>query len=135
MEDPLILTPELERLAIESFYEYIRTKAKHFIRTGHVNYTKGDAFGQPGLSLPETDHVLLLSGCDQVIRYRGLTPDTPFEGLGIGGFYRLMNMFHYEKVKQTIAANEEDHFLDKILFRHVVSGHEMVLFNKVRKER
>jgi len=121
----------IEQLIAENFYEYIRTKAKTYTRLGYEKYSKHDAFGKPGGRITKEIQGLLISGCNQVIEYKGLTPETAFEGLGIPGFYLLMEMFHFKVVQQRIVKNENGTILDEMHMEHEVIGKRMTLYNKV----
>jgi len=71
-------------------------------------------------------------GCKQILEYKGMTKQTAFEGLTISGFYKLLELFHYKAEVQE-AFSENNYFIDRIIFQHVVTGNEIVLFNKVSK--
>ena len=114
---------------------YIEHKAIRFLEVGYEIYTKEDAFHQPGEELTPETEAMLTFGCEQIRDRKGLTIEQPFEGLGIGGFYQLMRMFHFKFVRQEIGLIGEDFIIDKILFEHQVTGDKqrIELFNKVEK--
>ena len=118
-------------------YVYIQVKAKHFLDVGYMEYTKDDAFHQPGQNLTTGELFLLTSGCEQIADDRGLTIENPFEGLGIKGFYSLMRMFHFRSIQQEANFTDDDFIIDKITFQHRVTGEmlQIVLFNKVMKKK
>jgi len=121
-----------EQLIAENFYEYIRTKAKKFIDVKFIKYREKDAFNKPDGNMTKEMLIQYIMGCKQVIEYKGMTPETAFEGLGIPGFYRLMELFHYEVVKQQIARIEPGiGILDEMHMEHVVTGQKMKLYNLV----
>ena len=124
----------MEQLIVENFYEYIRTKAISYIRIGYEKYRKQDALKKPDCRMTKEIQDLLISGCNQVIGYKGMTPETPFEGLGIPGFYLLMEMFHFKVVRQRIAKIENGFFIDEMHMKHIVTGQLMILFNKVKSQ-
>jgi len=133
--DEIELPKELRKLAIKNFYEYIRVKAERFLTIGHTQYRKDDAFNQPDERLSNKNVELLKTGCLQVLEYKGLTEETAFEGIGIEGVYKLMALFHYKVVSQSIDQNEIDFFIDEMNMEHVVTGQKMKLFNKIPKKK
>ena len=124
-------TEELDKLIVENFYEYIRTKAKTYTRIGYEKYRKHDAFKKPECRMTKEMQKCFISGCNQVIEYKGMTPDTAFEGLEIPGFYLLMELFHFKVVLQRIAKIENGTILDEMHMEHEVIGKRMTLYNKV----
>jgi hypothetical protein len=116
-------------------YAYIEYKANRFLEIGYKAYTKTDAFSQPGEELTSEVVAMLTSGCEQIRDQKGLSKEQPFEGLGIGGFYQLMRMFHFKPIQQEIGQIGKDFIIDKILFEHQVAGEiqRVELFNKVKK--
>ena len=127
------LTPEMERLAVDNFYEYIHSKAELFLEIGYKTYRKRDAFKMPDFRMTRQKLDLLQTGCRQIIEYRGMTPDTAFENIGIPGFYRLMKLFHYQVYKQATSGRSEAYFLDEMYMKHTMTGQKMMLYNKVKK--
>jgi len=128
------LPNNIRKLAVDSGYEYIRTKALRFIAIGAKAYRKTDALGMPDTDLESEDIDLLMLGCRQVAEYKGLSYETAFEGLGIFGFYQLMELFHYTSENQAIIDNGEDWIMDKMLMKHLVTHQKIVLFNKVTQK-
>ena len=125
-------TESMEQLIVENFYEYIRTKAKTYIHIGYEKYRKQDAFRKPGCRMTKEMQNLFISGCNQVIDYKGLTPETPFKGLGIPFFYLLMEMFHFKVIQQRIAKIKPGMgILDEMHMEHKVTGNKMKLYNFV----
>lgn len=116
-------------------YAYIEYKAIRFLEVGYKAYSIDDAFHQPGEELTSEVVAMLISGCEQIRDQRGLTMEQPFEGLGIGGFYQLMRMFHFKPVRQEISLISKDCIIDRIIFEHQVTGEKqrIELFNKVDK--
>jgi hypothetical protein len=70
---------------------------------------------------------------EQILLFRGYRADCPFTGLGISGFYALMDALHFETVQQG-AQVREDHILDTMHVRHKVRGQDMVFYNRVERE-
>ena len=123
------LSDELLDLVVNNNYEYIRTKAESYLNKGPGEYRKGDFYNMPPEDISNEDLDQIKKGCEQILEYRGMTSGTAFEGLTVGGFYQLMNLFHFNGVEQK-AHWEENIIIDEILFRHVVTGDEAILFNK-----
>jgi len=127
------LPKEIETLAIQNFYEYIRVKADRFLTIGPENYRKEDYFNQPEEGISNIIIELLKKGCIQILTYKGLTIKTAFIDIGIEGFHRLMALFHYKIKKQRIILRGRDFIIDEMNMEHTVSGEKMKLFNKVTK--
>lgn len=127
------LSPELEKLVIENFYEYIHNKAERFLEIGYKKYRKSDAFNMPDFRMTKQRLDLLETGCRQIVEYKGMTPNTSFENIGIPGFYRLMKLFHYKVYKQATTGTSEEYFLDEMHMKHVMTDERMILYNKVKK--
>lgn len=119
----------------EASYAYIESKAGIFLEIGPGKYAARDAFHQPGKRLPASIVTLLQAGCSQILRHHGRSRDDPFEGLGIAGFYRLLRMFHFHPLHQSIALITDECIIDRITFSHQVTGYAqmVVLYNKVLK--
>lgn len=129
------LSKELEKLAVENFYEYIRTKAIRFLKVGCEEYQKKDAFHMPNCKVDKKTLALLQAGCLQVTKYRGLTIETAFRGLGIPSFYRLLELFHFNVVEQRTVKMTGDYIMDEMFMEHEVTGQKMRLFNKVERKK
>jgi hypothetical protein len=114
-------------------YGYIRTKACLYLQRGPDYYRQNDYFSMPSEEWSDTDIQLLERGCRQVQNWMGGSPDRPFTGLGIHGFYKLMQLFHYERQKQALIDANPDVMLDRIEFTHAVSGDSITLYNAVGK--
>jgi len=127
------LTPEMERLAVENFYEYIHYKASLFLKIGYKAYRMRDAFNMPDFRMTKPRLDLLQTGCRQIAEYKGLTPDTALENIDVPGFYRLMKLFHYQVYKQATSGRSEGYFLDEMYMKHKMTGEKMILYNKVKK--
>jgi len=124
-----------EQLIAENFYEYIRTKAKRYIDIGFNEYRKADAFNQPSCTMTKERLLQLIRGCKQVIGYRGQTPETAFKGLEIQGFYQLMELLHFQVIKQRIEKmKSKGDIVDELHIEHIMSGQKMKLYNKVKSK-
>ena len=132
MEKRTFTEIEVNESTNQGSYGYIESKALKFLEVGYQEYTKNDAFKQPGTKLSPGIIQMLTSGCEQIRDNKGLTSENPFEGMDIGGFYRLMQMFHFVPLQQK-AEFRDDCIIDKITFEHQELGARwrIVLFNKV----
>ncbi len=122
-----------EGLEVPEQYEYIRYKAFVFLTVGPDEHRKFDALDQPPESWPDTVLDLVRLGCRQLLEWRGLMPDWPFDGVGIGGFYSLLRLFHFGPSLQSALITEEDpdFICDRMEMRHFVTGEVVILFNRV----
>ncbi|MDY0083766.1 MAG: hypothetical protein RBR74_11345 [Ignavibacteriaceae bacterium] len=112
-------------------YDYISEKARLFLLMNPEIYRKDDALGMPDPELTDEEMDLLSTGCRQIIEGKGKTAGDPLTGIGIHGFYLLIELFHFELSRQSAIETGEDGFLDKMECSHVVSGDELVLYNHV----
>ena len=122
-----------EQLIAENFYEYIRMKVKIYLSDGFEKYRKADAFSQPSGTMTKDRLIRFISGCTQIIeKNKGLSPETPFEGLEIEGFYDLMALFHFKPIRQKIVKMKaKDYIVDEMECEHIITHIKMTLFNKV----
>ena len=122
-----------EGLGVPEPYEYIRYKAFVFLTLGPDAYREFDAFNQPPAGWPELAQDAVTIGCRQLLDWKGLTPEQPLDGVGIGGFYSMLRIFHFGCVMQEALALESDpvHFCDRMQMRHVVNGDQLTLYNRV----
>ena len=114
-------------------YGYIRTKACLYLLRGPEYYRQQDYFSMPSEDWSDADIQILECGCKQVQNWMGGSPDRPFTGLGIHGFYKLMQLFHYERQEQALVDGNPDVMLDRIEFTHAVTGDSITLYNAVGK--
>ena len=126
------LPKEIRKIAADSGYEYIRTKAIRFLEVGADKYREKDALKRPSVTLSKKELELLMSGCRQVAEYKGLTEETAFEEFGVAGFYRLIELFHYTVIGQEVSRKGRQWLLDKMQVEHIMTGQKMVLYNKVK---
>lgn len=64
--------------------------------------------------------MLIDDGCKQILEGIGLTPEKPFQNIGISGFNRLFEIFHYEVIKVETAITPKG-YLDKMTLKHFIS--------------
>ena len=69
------------------------------------------------------------SGFRQIIAWRGFHPDAPFRDLGVGGFYALLWLLHFQVVKQTAQPVDPNCFLDIVDVLHEELDLALTLYN------
>ena len=105
-------SPPPSGLAIPKMYGYIHYKAFRYLAVGPAKYRQGDACQQPPEDWSPEQLELVRLGCEQVVRWRGLTPDTPLENIGIAGFYVLLHLLHFKLKKQSAFDGKDGTILD-----------------------
>jgi hypothetical protein len=114
-------------------FPYIFTKAALYLKIGPDEYRKEDFFQQPPLNLDTVDMESIRYGCEQIIEGRGFNYTTPLQGLGVSGFYRLMELFHFQfesrKTKYSFKYEEEKGALDIMTFTHQMDDRKATLFH------
>ena len=103
------------------------------MKIGYKKYRERDAFNRPDFHMSKNKLAILELGCLQILEYKGMTPETAFEGLEISGFYRLMELFHYELYQQSLLLTDKEYFLDRMFMKHKMTGTTLILYNKVKK--
>ena len=112
-------------------FTYIRGKAELYLKVGADNYRKRDACNMPLSAWDAEALERIRLGFEQIIDYKGYTPDEPLRGLGISGFYDMIQTLHFELISQSATKFEGD-FLDKMLLQHIVSKDmDITLYNLV----
>ncbi len=104
-----------------------------YLKLGPDNYRKEDFFQQPPLNVATKDMESIRYGCEQIIEGRGFDHKTPLQGFGVSGFYRLMELFHFQfesrKTKYSFKYEEEKGALDILTFAHQVDDGKATLFH------
>ncbi len=113
--------------------EYLLGKARKYLKVGPDIYRTGDFFKMPSADYPESILTIIQHGMEQISRFQGFSRENPFEGLGVEGFYALLMTLHFELVLQRAYPLDEVTFLDEMQVKHLVTGKEIVLYNKVLK--
>jgi hypothetical protein len=128
-----LMNRDHQEYCILNQFPYIFTKAELYIKIGPDNYRKEDFFQQPPLKLDTTDMESIRYGCEQIIEGRGFDHKTPLYGLGVSGFYRLMELFHFQfesrKTKYSFIHEEEKGALDIMTFTHQMDDRKATLFH------
>lgn len=110
---------------------YIHFKAFLYLQRGPVGYRERDAMHFPPESWSESTLEALASGCTQILAWRGLSPARPLEGLGVKHFYDLLQLFHFQLVRQSASPAPGGTILDGMEMKHIVQEHAVVLYNLV----
>ena len=116
----------------ESFM-YLHGKAEQYLEKGVESYRNLDAFEMPPKEWDEEVLDKVRSGMEQIFNLRGHSPESPLEGLGIRGFYALLETFHFELLLQAVVGQDETTFLDEMHMNHQITGQKLTLYNKVSK--
>lgn len=125
------LNEEEKGLFVKNRYGYIFAKAKLFIETGAKEYLEKDFFKIDTSDLDDEDYKILMNGCEQVLIGRGLSAERPFENLGVFGFSKLFEIFHFNSVRVKTLKPESMKFLDLMCLEHVVDGYKVEYYNLI----
>lgn len=112
-------------------YGYIYSKAKLFLKIGPKEYLAKDFFEIDVSDLDEEDFEILKNGCEQILKGKGLTAENPFENLGVLGFAKLFEIFHFKVSRIETLKPDPMKFLDRMSVVHIVDGDEAEYFNLV----
>jgi len=115
------------------YFGYIHFKAYKYLKIGPNAYSAQDALGMPPTGAPPPLLALVEQGCRQIVDWRGISPERPLQGLGIKGFYRLIEVFHFKVIGQSATFLANGSVMDKMTIKHSVTGEEITLFNLVKK--
>ena len=126
------LSDKEKKLAIANKYDLLREKALRLKSKGIEGCRNDDDFDLKGVKITDDAVTLIEKGVQQIIDYRGLSFERPFEDLTIRGFYYFMYLFYFERRRQ-LAHFFDNYTIDKILLKNTITGDEMWLANKVSK--
>ncbi|GDX50272.1 hypothetical protein LBMAG26_11310 [Bacteroidota bacterium] len=128
-----LMNSDDQEYCILNQFPYIFTKAELYLKIGPDNYRKEDFFQQPPLNVAIKDMESIRYGCEQIVEGRGFNLSTPLQGLGVSGFYRLMELFHFQfesrKTKYSFIYEEEKGALDIMTFTHQMDDRKATLFH------
>ena len=128
-----LMNSDDQEYCILNQFPYIFTKAELYLQIGPESYRKEDFFQQPPLKLDMTDMESIRYGCEQIVEGRGFNISRPLQGLGVSGFYRLMELFHFQfesrKTKYSFMYEEEEGALDIMTFTHKMDDRKAKLFH------
>jgi hypothetical protein len=116
-------------------FGYVHCKAFVYLTVGPAKYRRMDYFHLPPEEWSPELLEIVERGCEQIVQWRGLTPDSPFENIGIEGFYALLQVFHFELAQQSAFDGRDGTILDRMEMIHVVSSEGLTLYNRVRQEK
>ena len=121
-------------LHVPEGFGYIHYKAFRYLDIGPEAYREADALRMPPLDWSAAALETLKHGCRQIFHWRGISKDSPLEGIGIPGFYDLIWLFHFDVANQMLLETDGDFFLDQMRIRHIVDGKEFTLYNRVPQQ-
>lgn len=110
----------------------LRTKAQMYLERGPAGYRARDAFQMPRVESPRGLRKIR-SGMEQIVLFRGYSLEKPFRGIGIEGFYALMQTLHLELERQKTVSIRASLLVDEMRMKHRVTGRGITLFNAVRR--
>jgi hypothetical protein len=116
---------------IPKMFGYIHYKAFRYLAVGPAKYRQGDFFHLPPDEWSRERLKSVRSGCEQIVQWRGITPESPLQHIGTAGFYALLQLFHFKLQQQSAFDGKDGTILDKMEMRHVVTSEELTLYNKV----
>jgi hypothetical protein len=114
-------------------FGYIHFKAYKYLKLGPDAYSAQDALGMPPNGAPPPLLALVEQGCRQIVNWKGLSPERPLQGLGIKGFYRMIEVFHFKVSEQSATFGNDGNVMDKMTIKHSVTGEQIALYNLVKK--
>lgn len=124
------LSLEEKQLFEKNKFHYICSKADLYLKIGPEKYRQSDYFQMSIGTLDDDSFILIADGCRQVLEGIGLVPESPFQNLGISGFNRLFELFHFETLKvETIITPKG--YLDKMTLKHFINDDIIEYFNFV----
>ena len=126
------LSEKEQKLAITNKYDLLRAKALRLKNKGIEGCRDDDEFDLKGVKITKDALELIEKGIQQIIDYKGLSFERPFENLTIRGFYYFMYLFYFDRRRQ-LAHFFDNYTIDKILLKNTITGDEMWLTNKVAK--
>lgn len=124
------LSFEERQLFDKNKYTYIYLKAQYYLEIGPEKYRQSDYFHMPIHTLDNYETMSIADGCKQILEGIGLTQKKPFQNIGVSGFNRLFEIFHYEviKVETTITSTG---YLDKMTLKHFINDDIIQYYNLV----
>ncbi|TVQ35470.1 MAG: hypothetical protein EA384_16185 [Spirochaetaceae bacterium] len=121
-------------LHVPEGFGYIHYKAFLYLDIGPEAYREGDALRMPPPAWSAATLETLEHGCRQIFHWRGISDDSPLEGIGIPGFYQLIQLFHFRVASQVLLDTDVGFNLDRMRIRHIVDGKEFTLYNRVPEQ-
>ena len=118
---------------------YILAKIDLYFSLGADKYRKLDALHMPDAAWDRDTLQEILNCFQQFAAGKGYRADKPTESISVGGFYAAMTTLHFKLVQQSVTLPKENErdgdlvFEDKMLFKHVMIGQSLSLFNRVEQ--
>lgn len=113
-------------------FAYLVAKAEIYCKIGRAKYRKGDALRMPAADWSDETLDAVDRGMQQICRGWGRASERPLDGIGIEGFYALVETLHLEVTQQSAIGTEDGSFLDQMQIRHMLRPDmELTLFNLV----
>lgn len=122
-------------IEVPKMFGYIHYKACRYLTVGPAKYRQGDFFHLPPKEWSPEQLELVKRGCEQIVAWRGIAPESPLENIGIDGFYALLHVFHFKLKQQSAFDGGDGTILDKMEMEHAVTSEEITLHNRVRLEK
>ena len=112
-------------------FGYLRSKASRYSFLEPHLYRSQDALGMPDPTLSFDQLDTLMRGALQVVQWKGLTPETALEGIGMEGLNDLVGLFHFRVMERSSISLPGGKTLDRVLIEHTMHGPEwqITLFN------
>ena len=118
--------------AVPEAFGYVHYKAFMYLQLGPARYRKTDFFNCPPRDWTKSRFRAVKSGCEQILMWRGLSPERPLRDIGIEGFYALLHLFHFKLQSQAALDGAPGMILDKMEMEHVVDSRKITLYNEVK---
>lgn len=126
--------PPPSGLKLPEKFVYIHYKAYSYLARGPVVYRAQDALGMPPEDTSPAILAVIEHGCMQILKWKGIEPVNPLESIGINGFYRLMDLFHFKVIAQSAVSGKNGTLLDKMKVQHSITGEILTLYNQLKSE-
>jgi hypothetical protein len=105
-------------------FGYMHAKASRLATLGPHLYRSQDALGRPDPTLSFDQLDALMRGALQIFQWRGLTPETALEGIGLEGLNHLVDLFHFRVTERSSTSLPGGNTLDRVLVEHIMHGPE-----------
>lgn len=107
---------------------HMRAMAKRYL------HDPGTFLKRAALDMTLTDQspgrlALLEAGFRQIVEWRGFSPDKPFRGLSVDGFYAMLQALDFRVVRQTAQPVDPCFFVDATDVEHESLGLDVTLYN------
>ena len=126
--DDLAMADENDRSGVgrnaPAGFGYMHSKARRYITVGPHLYRSQDALGTPDPTLSFDQLDTLMRGVLQIFQWKGLTPETALEGIGMEGLTHLVGLFHFRVMERSSTTLPGGKTLDRVLIEHIMQGSE-----------